>query len=209
MANSAPRQSSEGRASPLLISLHRHHLPRGSLCQPQPNSGPSGFFTHRTEISHPGSIPQLEASVICPGWACLFHPPPPHTPAPATKYVHINHKGFGRCAITTEKNKERREEGSMDIQRKASAGSGLAGSLCAGSVCAQSLQMCPTLSDPMDCSLPGSSVHGILQARILEWVAMPSSKGSSRPRDRTQVSHVSCRFFTTSATWEVPNSLKF
>ena len=75
----------------------------------------------------------------------------------------------------------------MESQKKASAGSGLA-----GSVCAQSLQSCPTLCDPMDCSLPGSSVHGILQARILEWVAMPSSRGSSRPRDRTQVSHVSC-----------------
>ena len=43
-------------------------------------------------------------------------------------------------------------------------------------VCAQS---CPTLSNPMDCSLPGSSVHGIFQTRILEWVAMPFSRGSS------------------------------
>ena len=49
-----------------------------------------------------------------------------------------------------------------------------------------------TLCDLMDRSLPGSSVHGILQARILEWVAMPSSKGSSQPRDRTQVSYISC-----------------
>ena len=49
--------------------------------------------------------------------------------------------------------------------------------------CAQSLQSCPTLSDPTYCSLPGSSVHGILQARILEWVAMLSSRGSSLPRD--------------------------
>ena len=48
---------------------------------------------------------------------------------------------------------------------------------------AKSLQSCLTLYDPMDCSLPGSSVHGILQARILEWVAMPSSRGSSQPRD--------------------------
>ena len=46
-------------------------------------------------------------------------------------------------------------------------------------------QPCPTLCDPMDCSPPGSSVRGILQARILEWVAMPSSRGSSWPRDRT------------------------
>ena len=55
-------------------------------------------------------------------------------------------------------------------------------------VCAKSLQSCPTLCDPMDCRPPGSSVYGILQARILEWVAMPSSKGSSQPRDRTHVS---------------------
>ena len=46
-------------------------------------------------------------------------------------------------------------------------------------------QSCLTLCDPMDCSPPGSSVHGIPQARILEWVAMPFSKGSSQPRDRT------------------------
>ena len=49
---------------------------------------------------------------------------------------------------------------------------------------AQSLHSCLTLCDPMDCS-PGSSVHGIPQARILEWVAIPSSRGSSRPRDWT------------------------
>ena len=45
-----------------------------------------------------------------------------------------------------------------------------------------------TLCDPMECSLPGSSVHGILQARILEWVAIPFSRGSSQPRDPTQFS---------------------
>ena len=50
------------------------------------------------------------------------------------------------------------------------------------------VQLCPTLCDPMDCSLPGSSVHEIHQARILEWVAVPFSRGSSRPRDRTWVS---------------------
>ena len=64
----------------------------------------------------------------------------------------------------------------------------------------KSLQSCLTLCNPMDCSPPGSSVHGILQARILEWVAIPLSKGSSQPRDRTQISFSSCtasRFFTT------------
>ena len=50
--------------------------------------------------------------------------------------------------------------------------------------------------DPTDCSLPGSSVHGILQARILEWVTMPSSRGPSRPRGGTQVSRIAGRFFT-------------
>ena len=50
---------------------------------------------------------------------------------------------------------------------------------------------CPTLCDPMDYSPPGSSVRGIFQARILEWVAMPSSKGSSQPRDQTRGSCIS------------------
>ena len=57
---------------------------------------------------------------------------------------------------------------------------------------AKLLQLCQTLCDRMDCSLPGSSVYGILQARILEWVAMPSSSRFSRPRDLTHVSHISC-----------------
>ena len=64
---------------------------------------------------------------------------------------------------------------------------------------AKLLQSCPTLQDPVDCSLPGSSVHGILQVGILEWVAMFSSRGSSWPRDQTCVSYGSCiagRFFT-------------
>ena len=55
-------------------------------------------------------------------------------------------------------------------------------------VCVQSNQSCPTLCNPIDYSPPGSSVHGILQARILEWAAMPSSRGSSWPRDWTWVS---------------------
>ena len=54
---------------------------------------------------------------------------------------------------------------------------------------------CLTLCDPMDCSLPGSSVHGIFQARVLEWVAISFSRQSSRPRDRTQVSRIPGRRF--------------
>ena len=59
-------------------------------------------------------------------------------------------------------------------------------------LCVESLQACLTLCDPMDCSPPGSFVHGIFQAGILKWVAMPSSRGSSQPRDPIHISYVSC-----------------
>ena len=65
---------------------------------------------------------------------------------------------------------------------------------------AQSLQLCPILCNHLDCSSPGSSVHVILQERILKWVAMPSSKGPSWPRDQTQVSCIAGRFFIVWAT---------
>ena len=65
-------------------------------------------------------------------------------------------------------------------------------------------QLCPTLCDPMDCSLPGSSVHGILQARILEWAAISFSRGASWPRDWTWVSFIAGRFFAIWATREAP-----
>ena len=63
-------------------------------------------------------------------------------------------------------------------------------------------QSCPTLCDPVDYSPPGSSVHGISQARILEWVAISSSRGSSWSRSRTQVSCITGRYFTIWATRE-------
>ena len=61
-----------------------------------------------------------------------------------------------------------------------------------------------TLCDPMVCSSPGSSLHGILQARILEWVAMPFSRGSSQPRDHTWVFHIAGKLFTIWASREAP-----
>ena len=64
-------------------------------------------------------------------------------------------------------------------------------------------QLCLTLHGPMDCSLPGSSAHGIFQARILEWVAISFSRGSSWPRDQTCVSHIVGRCFTIWTTKEV------
>ena len=66
-------------------------------------------------------------------------------------------------------------------------------------------QSCPTLCDPMDCSLPGFSVYGIFQARVLEWVAIFSSRGSSWARDWTYISSISCTdmlFLYHWATWE-------
>ena len=60
-----------------------------------------------------------------------------------------------------------------------------------------------TLCNPVDCNLQGSPAHGILQARILEWVAIPFSGGSSQPRDPTQVSCITGRVFTIWATREV------
>ena len=72
------------------------------------------------------------------------------------------------------------------VQGQPKAASGLLSSCCA-----KSLQPCLTLGHPMDCSPPGSSVLGTFQARMLEWVAVPSSRGSSRPRDGTHVSYIS------------------
>ena len=66
-------------------------------------------------------------------------------------------------------------------------------------------QSCPILCNPMDCSPTGFSVHGIFQVRILEWVAILFSRGSSLPRDRTQVSHNVGRFFTIWAAKEATN----
>ena len=65
-------------------------------------------------------------------------------------------------------------------------------------------QSCSTLCEPMDFRTPGSPVHRILQARMLEWVAMPSSRGIFPTRAQTQVSHIAGGFFTICATREAP-----
>ena len=78
-------------------------------------------------------------------------------------------------------------------------------------LCCESRSVVSTLCDPMDYSLPGSSVHGILQARILGWVAVPFSRGSSQPRNRTRDFCTASGFFTNWATREVllPNKFLF
>ena len=73
--------------------------------------------------------------------------------------------------------------------------------LLSSNVCVKVTQSCPTLCNPMDYSLPGSSVYGILRARILEWVAIPFSRGYSQPRDQTRVFCIASRFFTTEHPW--------
>jgi len=72
-------------------------------------------------------------------------------------------------------------------------------------------QCCSVMSDSLwpHCSLLGSSVHGILQASILEWVAVPFSRASSKPRDQTQVFHIAGRFFTIWVTREAPRTLAY
>ena len=70
-------------------------------------------------------------------------------------------------------------------------------------VCAKSLQLCLTLGDPMNCSPPGFFVYGIFHARILEWVAISSFRGSSPPRDWTWISCIAGRFFTACAIGKV------
>ena len=70
----------------------------------------------------------------------------------------------------------------------------------------EAAQSCPSLCNPMDCSLPGSSVLGIFQATVLEWIAISFSRGSSQPRDQTRVSRIVDRRFTVWATREVQMS---
>ena len=71
-------------------------------------------------------------------------------------------------------------------------------------VCAKSLQLYPTVCNPMDCSLLGSFVHGILQVRVLEWIAISFSRASSWPRDRIRVSCIGRRVLYHWATRKVP-----
>ena len=76
-------------------------------------------------------------------------------------------------------------------------------------MCTKSLQVCPALYDPMNCSLPSSSVRGIFQARILDWATISFSRGYSGPRDltlslTTPPLALAGRFFSTHATWEAP-----
>ena len=97
------------------------------------------------------------------------------------KYLHIAGKHVKQCSYYGKKNDSSQKKGKYNSH---------------ASMNVKSLQLCLSLCNPMDHSLPGSSIYGILQARILEWVAIFSSRGSSRPRNRMRVSCVAGRFFT-------------
>ena len=136
-----------------------------------------------TDYSPPNSSVQgiLQASIL--EW--LPCPPPGDLPDPGMESKSLTSPALAGRIFTT----------------KCHQGSPFCFLLC---MRARSLQLCPTLCNLVDCSSPGSSVHGILQVSILEWIAMPCSRGSSWPRAWTlsQASPESAGgFFTTRATW--------
>ena len=94
-----------------------------------------------------------------------------------------------RMAITKKKKTPRNNKCWQECGEKGAL-------MCCWCVCVLVAQSCPTLCNPTDCSPPGSSVHGILQARILEWIAICFFRGSSQPRDRTWVSCIISSFCT-------------
>ena len=97
--------------------------------------------------------------------------------------------------IPTSKQTCQGSEQSSHYQREGAMGKMGKGVNCMVKSESEVAQLSPTLCDPVHCSLTSSSVHGILQARILEWVTISFSRGSSRPRDRTRVSHIGGRRF--------------
>ena len=134
------------------------------------------------------------------------------SPAHLTKrmcvHLGLTEPGWGPQGSMNE-GRPCREESHRHSQKLLSTG----GSSSISLPCKHVWLSCSVVSDsfqPLDCSPPSSSVHRILQARTLEWVAIPFSRGSSRPRDRTHVSMSPALvggFFITSATWEAPFSL--
>ena len=114
-------------------------------------------------------------------WNGLPWPPPGHLPNPGIKSVSLMSPALTGRFFTT---------------------STTWAALLRYFVCVLVTQKCLTLHDPMDCSLPDSSVLGILQSRVLEWVTIPFSRGSSQPRYWTQVSSIAGGFFTVWGTRE-------
>ena len=122
-------------------------------------------------------------------WSGLPSPPPGDYPDPRVEPTSLTSTCIGRCILF-----HLGHLGSMCV------------CMCLCLCACVYAQSCPTLCDPADCSPPGSSIHGIFQARILELVVISSSRGSSWPRDWTHVSyisHIAGRFFTCWATGKI------
>ena len=132
-------------------------------------------------------------------------------------WLHVTHKAYKIVSNTNvvpilgpwESREGHSNEWSLDnlIKTSVSATKGEFTELWEAVRVSQVAQLCPYLCDPMGCSPPGSSVHGILQARILEWAAISFSRGSSWPRDWTQVSRIRGRRFNLWATREAASLL--
>ena len=123
----------------------------------------------------------------------------------------LEEKGVHQCTLYKVRPLEHRAEQWENLRSKWKISQDISCHVYSAFVCVCVLvaQLCLILCNPMDCSPPGSSVHGILQARILEWVAMPSTRGSFRPRNLTWVSciagglyHLSHQGSTRKFFWE-------
>ena len=114
-----------------------------------------------------------------------------HSYLKGSRYVHAFFSSF--CTQSCNRPSQALHTGSLNTHSSSNTASILQRLVVVALLVTQS---CPTICDPMGCSPPGSSVHGILQARILEWVAIPFSRGSL-PKDQTWVSHIAGGFFTT------------
>ena len=115
-------------------------------------------------------------------WNRFPRPLPEDLPDPEFEPVSLTSSALGGGFFTTSTTWERKSESEV-------------------------AQSCPILCDPMDCNLPGSSIHGIFQARVLEWVAISFFRGSSPPRDQTLASRIAGRCFMFSATREAQHHL--
>ena len=214
--NSAGPRSASAQAADCLGNAEHASTPTARperLCTRAWSSGKAGQ-TLRLGL-WPGVSCRLEVSikavcfpvclcVLCGGdhqlgwgtaWACSLHPAP---------YSFLQQTSTQLCArgcapdgSRMSTNKLRPALGDNTWSQCRDGAMSRLGDLCTTHcVHAQLSQSCLTLCDPLDCNQPGSSVHGILQAKIQEWVAISSSRGSSQPRDQTRISCIADGFFT-------------
>ena len=144
---------------------------------------------HQAPLSMRFSRQEYQSGLPCPPPGDIPHPGiKPTSPAWQADSLPLSHQESPMIPLThplwSSTIKKKKKQYYLDTC--------LLYSLNAAAAAAKSLQSCPTLCDPINSSPPGFPVPGILQARTLEWVAMPSSRGYSRPRDQTQVSCISC-----------------